>query len=171
MGELEQPLAISLDKIAIVFLRHEKQHLGRRFIGQLLIDYAATFSDETLTKKLPIIHCEDASLLILTLFHAYYLVNRAIVEIDDKVESSIGLPLDSGNLMYTNIIIHEVIGDRFANRLDLNMTRLIKPSSITQVVLEAKLSNVEFKTKRTATLCLSGEKASCFAQSHGLSLV
>lgn len=199
--QLEQPLATSLDKISIMFLAQEKQDDGRRIISNFLIDYATStstflfniseiakklalssaietplgiasaFLDETLTKKLPVIDGEGPPLLLLTLLHACYLVNRVIEEIDDKVESFIGLPLTPVNLMYANIIVHEVIGDRFANRLDLNVTELIKPSSITKVLLEANLSNVDIETKRTAELCLSGEQISCFAQRHGLSLV
>ncbi|MFT4711798.1 MAG: hypothetical protein ACJAVI_005716 [Candidatus Azotimanducaceae bacterium] len=198
--QLELPLSASLDKIAVMFLAPKNQSEGRQLISKFLLEYAiatpgflvtinetsknlalssavgaplavaSRFLDETLTKKLPIINSEDPPLLLLTLLHACYFVNRVIEEIDDKVESFIRLPLSPINLMYSNIIIHEVIGDRFANRLDLNLTKLINPSGITKALLEANLGNVQIETQRTAGLCLSGDKVCCFAQSQGLSL-
>ena len=198
--QLALPLSASLDKIAVMFLSPKNQAGGRHLISNFLIEYAiatpgflttiseisnnlalsspvetpldvaSRFLDETLTKKLPIINCEDPPLLLLTLLHACYFVNRIIEEIDDEVESFIGLPLGPINLMYANIIVHEVIGDRFANRLDLNLAELIKPSSMTKALVEANLSKDQIESQRTAGLCLSSAQVVCYAQSHGLSL-
>jgi len=199
--QLVQPLSINLDKIASLFLPDTDEEKARQIIAEFLLDYtlrtpdilfnikeiaeglgisqavagaldfATVFLDDTLAKKLPITDIEDPPLLLLTLLQACYLVNRIIEEIDDKIESFVGLPLGPLNLMYANIIVHEVIGDRFANRLDSNLTEVIKLSVITRGLLEANLSNAELEKKRANGLSLSGQNVTCLAKDHGLSLV
>jgi hypothetical protein len=198
--QLLLPLSASHDKIAVMFLLPKTQADGRHLVSKFLIEYATTtpgflitineisnnlalsstvetplavssrFLDETPTKKLPITNSEDPPLRLLTLLRACNFVNRVIEKIDDKVEPFIGLPLSPVNLMYANIIVHEAIGDRFANRLDLNLAELIKPSSMTKALVEANLSKDQIESQRAAGLCLSGAHVICYAQSHGLSL-
>ena len=199
--QLIKPLSTHFDKISSLFLEGKEQDKARVTIANFLVDYVAitpeilftiiklaekldlndavgnsfnfavTFLDDTLSKKLPITDIEDPPLLLLTLLQACYLVNRIIEEVDDKIESFIGIPLSPMNLMYANIIAHEVIGDRFANRLDANLKEVIKPSVITKGLLEANLRILDIKSRRAAGESLSGEKVICLAQSYGLSVI
>jgi len=199
--QLEEPLSAALDKIAAMFLRGKNKGEARHKIVQFLFDYvirtpdnlfelkeiaknlklfiavdpafdfAISFLDETLTRNVPITDIDDPPVLLLTLLQACYLANRVIEEIDDNVESFIGIPLTPNDLVYANIIVHEVIGDSFANRLDLNLTEIIKPSVITKSLVEADLNNTEFESRRRAGQSLSGDKVICYARSHGLSLI
>jgi len=135
------------------------------------LDFASRFLDETIGRKISIADIDDPPVLVLTLLQACYMANRVIEEIDDKIESFIGIPLTPNNLMYANIIVHEVIGDRFANRLDQNLKELVKPSTITKILIEANLSNTEIERSRSAGESLAKIKVTCYAQAHGLTIL
>ena len=48
-----------------------------------------------------------------------YLAHRLIEEINDRVMAACGIPLAPMDMTMSNIIIHEILGEEFANQLDL----------------------------------------------------
>lgn len=48
-----------------------------------------------------------------------YLAHRLFEEVNDRVTINCGLPLAPMDMTMSNIIIHEMLGDEFANQLDL----------------------------------------------------
>ena len=48
-----------------------------------------------------------------------YLAHRLIEEINDRVTLACGIPLAPLDTTLSNIIVHEILGDQFANQLDL----------------------------------------------------
>lgn len=48
-----------------------------------------------------------------------YLSHRLIEEVSDRMHSSCGVPLSPMDMSLSNIIVHTLLGDKFANELDL----------------------------------------------------
>lgn len=48
-----------------------------------------------------------------------YLAHRLIEEVNDKIMVSCGLPLAPIDMTISNIVVHDLIGEEFANQLDL----------------------------------------------------
>ncbi|SMF13567.1 hypothetical protein SAMN02745866_00852 [Alteromonadaceae bacterium Bs31] len=56
---------------------------------------------------------------LLALIDEAYLAHRLIEEINDRVMMASGLPLAPMDMTLSNIIVHDLLGDDFANQLDL----------------------------------------------------
>lgn len=48
-----------------------------------------------------------------------YLAHRLIEEINDRLELTCGFSLPAFDMTYSNIIVHDILGEEFANQLDL----------------------------------------------------
>ena len=108
---------------------------------------------------------------ILSLLQAAYTLHRLIEDIDDKIEMFIGIPLTAIDAIYANVIVHEIIGDRFANQLDQMVTKLVNSSELRKAILEAHFDReqvVQFKAERKS---LSGDEIEDFAGKFGISMI
>ncbi|TVZ41753.1 hypothetical protein P886_1102 [Alteromonadaceae bacterium 2753L.S.0a.02] len=56
---------------------------------------------------------------LLALIDEAYLAHRLIEEVNDRVMMASGIPLAPMDMTLSNIIIHDLLGDEFANQLDL----------------------------------------------------
>ncbi len=56
---------------------------------------------------------------LLALVDEAYLAHRLIEEVNDRVMMASGLPLAPMDMTLSNIIVHDLLGDEFANQLDL----------------------------------------------------
>jgi AcrR family transcriptional regulator len=106
----------------------------------------------------------------IALLQGAYIFNRLLEELNDEIESFIGIPLTSINTMTANLIVHDVIGDTFANRLDKIIDALIARSLITKAIIEAQLAGTHVSALKKTGCALSGEKIEDLAGLHGLSL-
>ncbi|WP_045856467.1 hypothetical protein [Teredinibacter purpureus] len=56
---------------------------------------------------------------LLALVDEAYLAHRLIEEVNDRVMMASGLPLAPMDMTLSNIVVHDILGDEFANQLDL----------------------------------------------------
>jgi len=56
---------------------------------------------------------------LLALVDEAYLAHRLVEEINDRVMMASGVPLAPMDMTLSNIIVHDLLGDEFANQLDL----------------------------------------------------
>jgi hypothetical protein len=118
------------------------------------------------------INSESVSLeQFLILLQGAYIFCRMVEELDDKAQSFIGIPLNNINLMDANLIVHEIIGDSFANRLDKVVTSLVKQSSVSKSVIEANLNRDAINASKSSHSNLTGRPVENFAEKHGLDLL
>ena len=106
----------------------------------------------------------------LTLLQAAYVFHRMAEELDDRIQHFIGIPLTHLNSMNANLIAHEIIGDRFANRLDGIVISLFRQAKITKALIEAQLDPHLIETLRKSKKALSGQPVRCFAADNQLAL-
>ena len=107
----------------------------------------------------------------LILLQGAYIFGRMLEELDDKVEIFIGVPISHLNMMDANLIVHEIIGESFANRLDKVVISLVKQSQVSKGVIEAGLDKVQVDSAKKEHKSLSGRPVINFAESHGLDLL
>jgi AcrR family transcriptional regulator len=106
----------------------------------------------------------------LALLQGAYIFNRLLEELNDEIQSFIGIPLTGTNTMTANLIVHDVIGDSFANRLDKIIDALIARSAITKSIIEAQLASAHVISLKKESCALSGEKIEDLAGRHNLAL-
>jgi hypothetical protein len=106
----------------------------------------------------------------ISLLQGAYIFNRLLEELNDEIESFIGIPLTGASTMTANLIVHDVIGDKFANRLDRIIDTLIARSTITKSLIEAQLASAQVISLKKAGCALSGEAVEDLAGRHHLSL-
>ena len=107
----------------------------------------------------------------LILLQGAYIFGRMLEELDDKVEIFIGVPISHLNMMDANLIVHEIISESFANRLDKVVISLVKQSQVSKGVIEAGLDKVQVDSAKKEHKSLSGRPVINFAESHGLDLL
>jgi hypothetical protein len=106
----------------------------------------------------------------LILLQGAYIFGRMQEELDDKVEAFIGTPVSQLNLMDANLIVHEIIGDNFANRLDKVVESLIQQSKISKGIIEANLDKAQVDAARQARQSLLGQEIESFAARYGYNM-
>lgn len=106
----------------------------------------------------------------MDLLQGAYIFNRLLEELNDEIESFIGIPLTGTSTMIANIIVHDVIGDKFANRLDRIIDALIEQSTITKSLIEAQLANARVISLKKAGCALNGKAVEDLAGRHHLSM-
>jgi hypothetical protein len=104
------------------------------------------------------------------LLQGAYIFNRLLEELNDEIESFIGIPLTGTSTMVANIIVHDVIGDKFANRLDRIIDALIARSTITKSLIEAQLASAQVISLKKAGCALNGKAVEDLAGRHHLSM-
>lgn len=114
---------------------------------------------------------EDNLEALLILMQGAYIFARMQEELDDKVQAFIGVPLSAMDLMDANLVIHEVIGDQFANRLDKVISSLIQQSKISKALIEANLDQELVKRAKLNQTGLIGTEVKSFAAAYGLSMM
>lgn len=107
----------------------------------------------------------------LILLQGAYIFSRMLEELDDKMEIFVGVPMGHLNMMDANLIVHEIIGENFSNRLDKVVASLVKQSQVSKGVIEAGLEKTSIDIARKEHKCLSGEIVINFAESHGLDML
>lgn len=107
----------------------------------------------------------------LILLQGAYIFARMLEELDDKVQAFVGVPLSDVDLMDANLIVHEIIGDNFSNRLDKVITGLVQQSKISKSLIEANLDQTLITQARHKGLSLSGSEVKSFAEGYGLSMI
>jgi len=148
----------------------EVRQLGSQFNLTALLDpylELASSHDEAAREALRTSEF-DSLHQFLTLLQAAYICHRLIEELDDRIENFIGIPLTHVNLMNANLITHEILGDRFANRLDGIVTSLFQASAITKALIEAQLDKDLVQALQKSDLALSGQPVRCLAADHQL---
>lgn len=96
-----------------------------------------------------------------------YLAHRLLEEVNDRVMMACGMPLAPMDMTLSNLIIHELLGDEFANQLDLAVHYSIEALFQTDNFFnEASFKNyiAKFKKAGWATTlkewpCLAGDSA------------
>ncbi|MBL4679797.1 MAG: hypothetical protein JKY88_03615 [Pseudomonadales bacterium] len=106
----------------------------------------------------------------LSLLHGAYIFHRLLEELDDRFQNFIGIPLTAHDMVNANLIAHEVIGDRFANRLDKVILSLFQQSIITKTIVEAQLDKENIKKLASENRALSGDVTNCFASENRLEM-
>lgn len=106
----------------------------------------------------------------LTLLHGAYIFHRLVEELDDRFQNFIGIPLTENDMVNANLISHEVIGDRFANRLDKVVLSLFQQSAITKTIVEAQLNMQNIQKLAKENRALSGGHTNCFAAENKLEM-
>ena len=84
-----------------------------------IYSFAKRFLDiaEEYFEKPPELICKHHGLHAL--IDEAYLAHRLIEEVNDRIMMSCGVPLAPMDMTLSNIIVHNILGDEFANQLDL----------------------------------------------------
>ena len=174
--ETEQKLMpFCRDYIALVpTIAHSLQGIGVEFRLSGLLDPYLKLSTQYLASA-----CEEIDTTsekvgleqFLILLQGAYIFCRMLEELNDKIEVFVGIPLHHISMMDANLLIHEVIGDSFANRLDKVVASLIKQSKVSKSVIEASLDKNKVETGIKEHLSLSGQPIENFAARHGLDML
>ena len=84
-----------------------------------IYSFAKSFLDiaEEYFEKPPELVCEHHGLHAL--IDEAYLAHRLIEEVNDRIMMNCGVPLAPMDMTLSNIIVHNILGDDFANQLDL----------------------------------------------------
>lgn len=113
-----------------------------------IYDYAKTFitiAEDYFLKPLELIN--DRSGMQLLIDEAY-LAHRLIEEINDRITLACGIPLAPLDTTLSNIIVHDILGDEFANQLDLAVHYVIEALFNTDSLLrDANFKNYVNKHK------------------------
>jgi hypothetical protein len=152
--------------------------IGERFhiidLLQPFIDLSTNYLAATCRSlEVPPQHMPDEPLdtsPFMALLQGAYIFNRLLEELNDAIQSFIGIPLTGANTMTANLIVHDVIGDSFANRLDKIIDALIVRSAITKSIIEAQLASAQVMSLKKENCALSGEKIEDLAGRHNLAL-
>jgi len=112
----------------------------------------------------------DVNEHLLAILQGAYIFNRLLEELNDEIENFIGIPLLGVNLMTANIIVHDIIGDTFANRLDKIIESMVEQSTVTKSIIEAQLASHHVNALKQAGQALSSENLTDFAGQHNLSM-
>ncbi|MFT5560366.1 MAG: hypothetical protein ACI9Z9_000241, partial [Litorivivens sp.] len=107
----------------------------------------------------------------LILLQGAYIFSRMLEELDDKTEIFIGVPINDLNMMDANLIVHEILGDNFANRLDKIVMSLVKQTQVSKSVIEAGLDQYNIALAKKDSRSLSGGLVVNFAETHGLDML
>lgn len=107
----------------------------------------------------------------LVLLQGAYIYARMQEELDDKIQAFVGVPLSATDLMDANLVIHEVIGDNFANRLDKVIESLVQQLKVSKSLIEAHLDQNQVEQAKKDQLSLIGEGVQSFAARFGLSMM
>lgn len=104
-------------------------------------DYASTFLDiaEDFFVSPPEVIASQSGMMAL--MDQSYLAHRLIEEINDRVVGHCGIPLTPMDMTTANLIIHQLIGEPFANDLDF----IVHYSLETHMDSESLLNNTAFK--------------------------
>lgn len=108
--------------------------------------------------------------VFLILLQGAYIFGRMQEELDDKIETFVGVPLDHINMMEANLIVHELLGDNFANRLDNVVTSLVQQSKVTKTIIEASLDQTQTEHAKRLGHSLTGQEVESFAARYGFSM-
>ncbi len=114
---------------------------------------------------------EDSLRTFLTLLNGAYVFHRMIEELDDSICNFIGIPMTHFDMMNANLIAHDIIGDKFANRLDRMITSLFQQSKVTTALIKAQLDREMIESYKKSGKALSGKSIVCFADQHHLSML
>lgn len=106
----------------------------------------------------------------MILLQGAYIFGRMQEELDDKVQAFVGVPLTHVNLMEANLMVHEILGDSFANRLDKVVASLIQQTRISRTIIEADLDQQQIQKAKEQHLSLTGEAVNSFAERFGFGM-
>lgn len=109
------------------------------------------------------------------LIDAAYLAHRLIEEINDRLLMLCGRPLTRMDMTLSNIVVHDILGDNFANQLDLAVHYAVEvlfdPAKVSQHT--ALLKSLARQDSRWQAFedqwpCLAGESAIRFDFKYGI---
>ena len=106
----------------------------------------------------------------LSLLGSAYIAHRLAEELDDRVQNFIGIPITSIDRVNANLIGHELMGDRFSNKIDKAILSIFQQSIITKTIVEAQLNKDAIKLQQNERGSLSGAKVTCLASENGLNM-
>lgn len=152
---------------------HSLSKEGDRHNIESLVDaYLALASRYLNSACNEIVHATQTDSLknFLSLLHGAYIFHRLLEELDDRFQNFIGIPLTDHDMVNANLIAHEVIGDRFANRLDKVVLSLFQQSTITKTIVEAQLDKKNIRKLASENRALSGKLTTCFAAENRLKM-
>lgn len=146
---------------------------GRTLSLSDVIDPYVLLSHRYLTAALTELGHSDARGVFesfMILLQGAYIFGRMQEELDDKVQAFIGVPLTHVDLMEANLIVHDLLGDNFANRLDKVVASLVQQSKISRSIIEANLDQQQIKSAKEMHLSLTGEPVKSFAERYGFGM-
>lgn len=147
---------------------------GRNLGLESLLSTYTEFSSRYLASACDEIQLENSRpglAQFLILLQGAYVFNRMLEELDDKTEIFIGVPINDLNMMDANLVVHEILGDNFANRLDKIVVSLVKQSKVSKSVIEAGLDQNKISIAKNEHKSLSGGAVVNFAEAHGLGML
>jgi hypothetical protein len=147
--------------------------LAEQYHLQAIIEPCLQFSKNYLisTQKQVLEQSESDSLtLFLSLLESAYIFHRLAEELDDRVQHFIGIPITSMDRVNANIISHEILGDRFANKLDKAILSIFQQSTITKTIVEAQLDKELVIRQQKEKRSLSGTDVTCLAAESQLAM-
>ncbi len=144
--------------------------LGLTHLVRSYLELALNYLDSACT-ELENATDRESNEAFLILLQGAYIFARMQEELDDKIQAFIGVPLTATDLMDANLIVHEIIGDQFANRLDKVVASLIQQSKISKLLIEANLDQSKIEQAKKDHLSLVGEGIQSFAEQYGLSMI
>lgn len=114
-----------------------------------IYDYAKTFitiAEDYFLKPLELVNNRSGMQLLID---EAYLAHRLIEEINDRITLACGIPLAPLDTTLSNIIVHDILGDEFANQLDLAVHYAIEALFNTDSLLrDTNFKNYVNKHKR-----------------------
>jgi hypothetical protein len=147
--------------------------LAERYRLQVIVEPCLSFAGKyfSATQKQVLEEPTSDSLKIfLSLLESAYIFHRLAEELDDRIQNFIGVPLSSLDRVNANLNAHEIIGDRFANKLDKAILSVFQQSLVTKAIVEAQLDKNEVNRQQKEKRSLSGEEIICFATENQLSM-
>jgi|TARA_Y100000310_G_scaffold345092_2_gene461738 hypothetical protein len=107
---------------------------------------------------------------MIELLNEAYIMHRLIEELNDRIECGLGIPLVHFDMMQANLIIHDLIGDSFANELDKIVTSMVGREELEEALAHVQLDADWIRSLKEGRRAVSGEMVFCFAGENGTGL-
>ena len=147
--------------------------LVERYRLQIIVEPCLSFASKYFTSTQEQVledPASDSLKIFLSLLEIAYIFHRLAEELDDRIQNFIGVPLSSLDRVNANLIAHEIIGDRFANKLDKAILSVFQQSLVTKAIVEAQLDKSDVNRQQKEKRSLSGEEIICIASENQLSM-
>lgn len=149
-------------------LQHVFDEAGLKAEGQIFLDIAADYFSQPPEMARP-------TNSLYGLIDAAYLSHRLIEEINDRLLMLCGCPLTNMDMTLSNIVMHDILGEKFANQLDVavhyTVETLFDPTRLAQ---HAPLLDIlarrreRWRSSEQHWPCLAGDSAIALSFTSGV---